>query len=237
MSRTKLITVIAAALVLWVTYVPCVCADSIIINEFMYDPVGGTSSGQWIELYNTTGASINTSLTPLTIEISGSSSFSGGAALSFTINDKIIGANEFFLISNVNDLGGGVFSDVLINQTSIINTPGGVFSARGIRIKLGANIEDAVLFGKEDGSSTNMASLDPTDYWVGTNPVDAPIVAGTPEGFSIGRVSFIDSDQVSDWQIFSNPTPTSSPLAVPEPGAIFVFLVGMGYFRYILRKK
>ncbi len=214
-------------------------ATKVVLNEVFYDPAGGTL-GQWIELHNITGDELNLSLEPLTLEISSSTSWMSGTALSFVINDLIIAPNSSMLISNSGaDLGGGIFADVVLNSDPLFSLPSGIFSARGIRVKLNGSIEDAILFGKVDGSSTNMAALDPTGYYGGGGSVTSvPIVAGAPEGYALTRTNYVDTNMPGDWMVSAVPSPQGGGVfAVPEPGSMMVFCFGMLICKALIRRK
>lgn len=214
---------------------------SIIINEVYYKTESGNTLGQWIELYNTSATeSINLGTTSLRLEMSGSTSWTAGGSKSLDIvSSHIIGPQEYFLISNVStDLGNNIFADYVSSLNWLLPTPTtSTYSTRGIRLKLDGVIQDAILYGKVDGTSTNNGNLDPSGYYAGGGLIgNVPIVAGTSNGYSLGRENFVDNNLPSDWHIFATSTPQNGAEPIPEPCTMAVFLFGMVYLRFKVKK-
>lgn len=226
-------------------------STSLVINELFYftDDGGAGDTGQWLELRNlSTTESIDLSATLLTVEVSSSTVWQGGTALSYNISGShIIAPGEYFLISNTADnlgLGGDfIYADYVVSDIPFLRRGVGSVntSTRGVRIKLDGDIIDSVLYGRTDGTSVNTQQLDVDGYFVlnppagppPTNPSQVSILAGTAQGNSLGRdqITPIDTDQLSDWELFATPTPQAGNTTVPEPSVVLLFLAGAMYFK------
>ncbi|MEW6534346.1 MAG: lamin tail domain-containing protein [Candidatus Auribacterota bacterium] len=223
-----------------VCFIVCIVSASagytvqkLVINEVYYAFDGGTV-GQWVELYNSGDEAIDLSSANLRLQISSSTSWVTGGAQEFSLTmNYTIAPGTYFLISNTaNALGTNLYADY-VNTSLLVSKPVGIFSVRGVRILLNGVVSDAILYGKPDGSSTNMAALDPTGYYSGGGAVSAvPIVSGTPNNFSLTRDNFLDMNHPDDWDISATPTPQSAPpftISTLTPAVNELVLMTRGY--------
>jgi hypothetical protein len=143
---------------------------SIVINEILYDPIGSDVSGEFVELYNPTGTSVNIDGWSLTDQ--------DGPAPDIIFNGLSFPAHGFLI----------VFTGPGINDTDLTDGVGRLYLGRseGIWSNTG---DDVLLSDKADHPIDYMSygegvSVDPppaNSTWNWTVPL-------VPEGYSLGRL-------------------------------------------------
>ncbi len=154
--------IVGAVLTFVLAYCSLYC--NVIINEFLYDPVGTDTGFEWIELYNNGNLDIN--LEGAGIQVAGSS-----FTTVFTFPHYILRAHRFVLIGEAN-ITQAVFITPLVMQN-------------------GGDATDGVGFISADGSYTDTVLYDSPNTNGLLNDYDVPGVSFVPDvsaGYSLARI-------------------------------------------------
>jgi beta-lactamase superfamily II metal-dependent hydrolase/DNA/RNA endonuclease YhcR with UshA esterase domain len=170
---------------------------SVLLSEVLYDPSGADGGLEWIELWNSTGSSIDlselclanggTSYNPV-LQLTGSigagaTRVVGGPTSSATNNNPTLGQAEEFSpnLQNSGSPGDGV----------------ALYNMRCARVTASTVPIDAVVYGNNNNSNL----IDET------GSANSPEVGDAPQGQSIQRTSVAGA-----WSILTTPSPNSTPL-------------------------
>ena len=178
--------------------------DHMLISEVMYDPVGEESAGEWVELFNPTGAGVDLAGWKLVDNASQD-----------IIPSFVLRPGEYLVIAANEDAFRSIYPDFTGNLVALGDTIG-----NGL-----GNASDRVLLYDASGQSVDAMSYgeDITAF--------APACPDVPEGQSLARTpSDRDTDTAADWSAQEVPspgtsgqpppatsTPTSTPSRTPTP--------------------
>ncbi len=162
-------------------------SSSIVINEFLYDPIGSDLGYEWIELYNPLNTPIT--LTGWKIQVAGTV-FTDSAILVETI----IESKSYILICESKVEG----CDIYVSKLAMQNGGG---ASDGIQIlDSKGNVIDTVIY--DTPNTNNLTKED------GTIVPDNQTASTTGSGKSLGRKNMIDTDNsYNDFYVFETPTP------------------------------
>ncbi len=166
-------------------------SDTIIINEFIYDPLSTDLGYEWIELYNLKDESID--INNWRIQIAGTE-FKDAVILSNATQNTIVEPYTYYTICEKQVVGCSYYVDKIAMQN-------GGTDSDGIRILDNKGyVVDTVIY---DTPNTNNL-IDDT----GQVTLIDKLAKETKSGESLGRVNHLDSDNSNkDFSVYTTPTP------------------------------
>ena len=186
---------------------------AVLISEVVYDAAGTDAGNVFVELYGTPGTSLDSFVLQ---GINGSNS----ATYKEVFLAGVIPADGVFVIGD--DLGGGTTAVPNADFIADVDFQNGPDS---IQLSDGLAVIDALGYG--DFSSAFFAG-------------EGTAAPAATNGASLARIAgLIDSDDnLSDFEVLSNPTPGSVPVStVPVPAAAWLFASGLGMLGVGVRRS
>jgi hypothetical protein len=213
-SRVGLLAAfVCAGIFAFATNAAAVPISGFVISEVMYDPIGADDGGQWIELYNGTGSTIDLSLYEIqwgrlfltdSVSLTGSLTAGSTFVIGGPTSDASNGNPVYDQVFNFNpDLGDGT-SGFLEDGIALVETASGTML-------------HTVVYGG------NGFAFFPTFFDEQGNPATIIDDSALNPGDSL---EFLGTDT---WQVQTNATPgTPDPALTPVPEPTPVVLVGIG---------
>jgi hypothetical protein len=215
-------------------------SKALVISEVLYNEVGSDTTGEWIEIYNNTGLTIDLSSYKIGDEETSGGTSATEALFQFPFGVSIApGEVQVIAVSatRFNTVYGFLPTYELLGDDLTVPdlTVYAAWDPDGGVINMSNSNDQSVLV---DGSDTIVDAVSWGNAFAfspGLDP-DAEL-----DGQSYERISLnLDTDTASDWQLgFNSATAAlrSSPGVVPEPSALVLFGMGiLGFFTFRSRR-
>jgi hypothetical protein len=208
---------------------------ALLISEILFNEVGSTADGEWIEIFNNTGATIDLSNYKIGDEETNGGTSATEALFQFPAGASIApgqvqvvsgGATRFFTVYGFNPTYETASTDPTVPDMAIYSA----WDPDGGIMNMSNTNDQAVL-------------VDPTDTiidaasWGNTFAFNPAVdITGNVDGQSIYRANpYSDTNTASDWQLYSSnavpaaqrSTPGTVPAPIPEPAALTLAIGGL----------
>jgi hypothetical protein len=213
----------------------------LIISEVCFNEVGSTADGEWIEIYNDTGAAIDLSNYKIGDEEQSGGTSTTEALFKFPAGASIApgevqvisgGATRFFTVYGINPTYETAATDPTIPDLTIYSA----WDPDGGILNMSNTNDQAVIVDPTD------TIIDSTSWGNNFSFNPSVDITGNLDGQSIERIyANVDTNTASDWKL----GPTTSPAAtrstpfsvvlVPEPSSL-VLLIG-GVLAFVARRQ
>jgi hypothetical protein len=217
---------------------------ALLISEVLFNEVGSDTTGEWIEIFNTSASPID--LTNYKIgdeEASGATSlteamvqFPAGASIGpYGVQIMAISATRFFDVY-------GFLPTYEVNDTdaTVPNMlPYPSWDPDGGVVNMGNTNDQALILGPDD------SIVDAVSWGSSTFAFDPPLGSAL-DGQSYERINnFVDTDTADDWRPVGDSsipaaqrsTPGTVPVVIPEPGSLVTALIALSALLFGYRQR